>query len=85
MIKQRKEEILLSKKLCEKDTNENKVVDSNSNESFTFAGNIREKKPFMDILIEEHLKNPSEMTLKDIREEVDTFMFEGKVPTLAAG
>lgn len=77
MIKQRKEEILLEKS-GNKQPEDDKVVDSNSNEAFS-AGTVRAKRPFMDTLIEEHLKNPKEMTLKDIREEVDTFMFEGKV------
>ncbi|KAH7638174.1 cytochrome P450 4c3 [Dermatophagoides farinae] len=32
---------------------------------------------FMDLLIEQHLKDPKHFTESDIREEVDTFMFEG--------
>lgn len=73
VIKQRREEILLQQ-TCEKDANENNIHLSNHNDSLR----AHVKKPFMDTLIEEHLKNPSAMTLRDIREEVDTFMFEGK-------
>lgn len=37
---------------------------------------LESKKPFLDILLVEHLKRGS-ISLKEIREEVDTFMFEG--------
>jgi cytochrome P450 len=32
---------------------------------------------FLDLLLKEHEKNPTEFTLKDIRDEVDTLMFTG--------
>lgn len=35
------------------------------------------KRPFLDILLREHLKDPQNFTEEDVREEVDTFMFEG--------
>ena len=37
----------------------------------------KKKEPFMDTLIREHLNDPEEFTELNIREEVDTFMFEG--------
>ena len=43
-------------------------------------GNFEEKKcmTFMDTLIYKHLKDPNSLSEQDIREEVDTFMFEGE-------
>ena len=38
---------------------------------------IKKREPFMDTLIKEHLERPKDFTLENIREEVDTFMFEG--------
>ncbi|CAN7939371.1 unnamed protein product [Ixodes hexagonus] len=35
------------------------------------------KRPFLDILLREHLKDPQNFTEEDVREEVDTFTFEG--------
>lgn len=60
----------------------NEILSKNNNESAnsqecdTVLGG-KKKEPFMDTLILEHLKRPSEFTLENIREEVDTFMFEG--------
>lgn len=39
--------------------------------------NKRKRLAFMDLLIEQHLKSPKDFTEVNIREEVDTFMFEG--------
>lgn len=38
---------------------------------------VKQKEPFIDTLILEHLRNPTQLTVENIREEVDTFMFEG--------
>ncbi|GBO35199.1 Cytochrome P450 4V2, partial [Araneus ventricosus] len=37
---------------------------------------FEKRKPFLELLLEYHLKDPS-FTEKDVREEVDTFMFAG--------
>lgn len=43
-------------------------------DSFT---STRRRLAFLDMLIEQHLKDPESLNEVDIREEVDTFMFEG--------
>ncbi|XP_033123120.1 cytochrome P450 4C1-like [Anneissia japonica] len=52
-----------------------------------FNGNLgesQEERPvFLDVLLRSHLDNP-EFTFDDIREEVDTFMFEGHDTTFSA-
>lgn len=40
-------------------------------------GKQKQRRPFLDLLITEHLKDPNSINEEDIREEVDTFMFEG--------
>lgn len=40
-------------------------------------GGRKGRLAFIDILIEQHLRTPTAFTELDIREEVDTFMFEG--------
>ena len=70
VIKKRKAEI------------EGKIRDDNANISSNSNNNqddqdVKTREPFMDTLIHEHIENPQDMTLINIREEVDTFMFEG--------
>uniref|UniRef100_A0A131YYE1 Cytochrome n=1 Tax=Rhipicephalus appendiculatus TaxID=34631 RepID=A0A131YYE1_RHIAP len=38
---------------------------------------VKRRRPFLDLLILEHLKNDKYITKEDMREEVDTFMFGG--------
>ncbi|GBN92377.1 Cytochrome P450 4C1 [Araneus ventricosus] len=40
------------------------------------GSSFEKRKPFLELLLEYHLKDPS-FTEKDVREEVDTFMFAG--------
>lgn len=66
VIKERKKEALEQKSEV---GNENEKIDS-----FTSS---RRRLAFLDMLIEQHLKDPETLNEVDMREEVDTFMFEG--------
>ncbi|GBO17473.1 Cytochrome P450 4C1 [Araneus ventricosus] len=59
-------------KLTNKD--DNLTFDNKSNK-YSFEKKIR--KPFLELLLEYHLKDPS-FTEEDVREEIDTFMFAVK-------
>lgn len=51
-------------------------IGGNSNSEENEIG-LKKRKPFLDLLLETHLKNPESFPLKGVQEEVDTFMFEG--------
>uniref|UniRef100_A0A224YKM0 Cytochrome n=1 Tax=Rhipicephalus zambeziensis TaxID=60191 RepID=A0A224YKM0_9ACAR len=58
----------------QKEVNEGTLkLDSSSESEF----GIKRRRPFLDLLILEHLKNDKYITKEDMREEVDTFMFGG--------
>ncbi|KAL1467675.1 hypothetical protein MTO96_025963 [Rhipicephalus appendiculatus] len=61
------------KKVLEKEVNEGSLKLDSSSET-VYGANRR--RPFLDLLILEHLKNDKHITKEDMREEVDTFMFE---------
>ncbi|CAG2107241.1 unnamed protein product [Medioppia subpectinata] len=74
VIKERKNEIM--KKMSKKGNN-------SLNEVMEELGSKR-KLAFLDSLLVHHIRNPREFTENDIREEVDTFMFEGHDTTAGA-
>ncbi|XP_037518309.1 cytochrome P450 4c3 isoform X1 [Rhipicephalus sanguineus] len=55
--------------------NQHRLEDQSDSDSD--IGKQKRKRPFLDLLITEHLKDSASINEEDIREEVDTFMFEG--------
>lgn len=52
-------------------------LDETSSEADIYGLKGKVVKPFLDILLREHIKDPENFTEEHVREEVDTFMFEG--------
>lgn len=67
VIKERKKEALEQKSSV--------AVENNNQKGDTFTLS-RRRLAFLDMLVEQHLKDPEALSELDIREEVDTFMFE---------
>ncbi|XP_054925255.1 cytochrome P450 4c3-like isoform X2 [Dermacentor andersoni] len=70
VIRERKEELLSCPELQES-------LEEASLESDIYGVKGKTRKPFLDILLREHIKDPENFSEEDVREEVDTFMFEG--------
>ncbi|KAL3200348.1 hypothetical protein MRX96_013297, partial [Rhipicephalus microplus] len=70
VIRERKREILSCPELQES-------YEETASESDVYGLKGTARKPFLDILLREHIKDPENFTEEHVREEVDTFMFEG--------
>lgn len=68
VIKTRKAELI-----CRDDLNANDCLNAPATDHL----GRKRKRPFIDTLIHQHLKEPHSLSELDVREEVDTFMFEG--------
>lgn len=70
VIRERKQELLEYPDL-------QTFLDETSSGNDIYGQRGKAVKPFLDILLREHIKDPDNFTEEHVREEVDTFMFEG--------
>nr|WPM94879.1 cytochrome p450 4CF4 [Polyphagotarsonemus latus] len=70
-----------SKNQLAKDDSKNETVETEENkeeEKFkNFFTGTKTRLAFLDLLLQQHFKDPKNFTLEDVREETDTFMFAG--------